>query len=243
MLKCTYASVTDEVADMPWEVWIQETKQDDDRRYEALRKLCAGKDVLEFGCGNGGFLRRIKSVAVDVTGIELMNEARENLEREGIKTYKTLDDIEKTYDIVCMFNVIEHLNEPDDYLKQIYKVLRNNGLFICETANVDCVLTSKYGCSAYEDFTYWSEHVKLFTSDTLEKLITRNGFTTIENIQCERYSLGNHLYWLSEGKPGGHIKWAEFNDKGMNAIYEEILAKLRIADTLWYVGKKNTVDG
>lgn len=82
----------------------------------------------------------------------------------------------------------------------------------------------------------------LFNSGTLERLINRNGFITKKNVQCERYSLGNHLYWLSKGRPGGHVKWKEFNDKQMNDIYERILAERGIADTLWYVGVKNAAE-
>lgn len=242
MLKNTYAAIGDTVEDMSWETWVQETWQDDDRRYRYLKDICSGKSVLEFGCGNGGFLRRIRNVAASVTGIELMDEARDSLAKEGISVHKSLDEINGAYDVVCMFNVIEHLNEPDQYLKQIYKTLKNNGVFICETANANCALISKYNCLAYENFTYWSEHVTLFNSSTLEKLINRNGFITKENVQCERYSLGNHMYWLSKGKPGGHIKWTEFNDKQMNEIYERILTEMEIADTLWYVGLKDAVE-
>lgn len=173
-----------------------------------------------------------------MAGIELMDEAREHIEHEGIEIYKSLAETKKTYDIVCMFHVIEHLNEPDRFLKQIYELLNNEGWLICETPNANCALTSKYGCSAYEDFTYWSEHVALYNSSTLEKLMIRNGFRTKENTQLERYSLGNHLYWLPNGKPGGHVKWTEFNDEELKSTYERILVKSGIADTLWYVGEK-----
>lgn len=210
MLKDAYAALADQVVDMPWETWIQETKLDDDRRYEALKKLCAEKDVLEFGCGNGGFLRRIKNITANVAGIELMDEARDHLAKEGMTVYKSLDEIDKTYDVVCMFMVIEHLNHPDEILKKILDVLNPGGFFICETPNADDVLISKYDCDEFKDFTYWSEHVLLFTSETLEKLLLRNGYQTSLNTQIQRYSLANHLYWLSKGKPGGHVKWMEF---------------------------------
>lgn len=39
------------------QTWVKETMQDDDRRFEALKEICTGKDVLEFGCGNGGIRR------------------------------------------------------------------------------------------------------------------------------------------------------------------------------------------
>lgn len=239
MLKDAYAAMVDEVANMSWETWILETQQDDDRRYEFLKELCAGKSVLEFGCGNGGFLRRIKNVAANVTGIELMDEARINLTQEGIAAYSSLDEVNKPYDVVCMFMVIEHLNHPDEILKKIYEVLNPGGIFICETPNADDALISKYDCSEFQDFTYWSEHVMLFTSETLEKLMLRNGYQTRLNTQIQRYPLANHLYWLAKGKPGGHVKWAEFNEEKLVDVYAERLISQGVADTLWYVGKKD----
>ena len=238
MLENTYSVTSDRNVNLSWETWINETAGDDNRRYEALKEVCQGKRVLEFGCGNGGFLRKIKDVSTDVTGIELMDEARNHISREGIKAYKSLKETKAKYDVICMFNVIEHLNDPDDILSARYNALDVGGIFVCETCNIDCVLSSYYSCQAYDNFTYWSEHVILFNSDPLEELITRNGFVTKINMQMERYSLGNHLYWLAHGKPGGHMKWTEFNEKELNDAYEKKLVSLGIADTLWYIGTK-----
>lgn len=167
-----------------------------------------------------------------------MDEARDNLAGEGISVYKSLDEIDGTYDVVCMFMVIEHLNNPDETLKKIYDALKPGGIFICETPNADDALITKYKCREFEDFTYWSEHVILFTSETLEKLLLRNGFKTKANTQTQRYSLANHLYWLSNGKPGGHVKWTEFNEEKLVNVYAENLINQGIADTLWYIGEK-----
>ena len=232
MLRDAYAAISDKTEYMEWEVWRQETVWDDNRRYDMLKEICTGKDVLEFGCGNGGFLKRIKGVAKNVAGIELMDEARENIAREGIEVYKTLDSIDKKYDIVCTFMVIEHLNNPEEIIRKVSNILIDGGTLICETPNLQDALISKYRCAAFEDFTYWSKHVVLFSSATLERLMVRNGFVTSSNTQIQRYSLANHLYWLSEGKPGGHMKWTEFNEKELNDRYAEKLIEEGIADTL-----------
>lgn len=238
MLQNSYVAIGDKTEDMSWETWIRETERDDERRFAELNKICKKKDILEFGCGNGGFLRRMRNVAGSVTGIELMDEARERIQKEGIKVYRSLDEVDGKYDVVCTFMVIEHLNDPDQTLKMMHDVLKQGGLLICETPNADDALITKYECKDFEDFTYWSEHVFLFTSDTLEKLLSRNGFQTKWNRQIQRYSLANHLYWLSKGKPGGHMRWIEFNGGQLNAEYAEKLANAGMADTLWYAGSK-----
>lgn len=127
MLKNSYGMIGDKVDDMTWDTWILETKPDDDRRYDALRNVCSGKRVLEFGCGNGGFLRRIRNEASAVAGVELMDDSRKNMEKEKISVYKTLNTVDEKYDIVCMFMVIEHLNTPDEVLRKIYDVLVPGG--------------------------------------------------------------------------------------------------------------------
>ncbi len=238
MLENTYVASTNMTSDMSWEQWTEQTRHDDDRRYNDLKDICTGKMVLEFGCGNGGFLRRIRAVASCVAGIELMEEARKNITEEGIRVYGNLDEVDGEYDIVCMFMVIEHLNNPDVCLKKLKQILNKGGILICETPNANDALIAKYKCKPFEDFTYWSEHVLLFNSETLEMLMQKSGFTTERNTQIQRYSLANHLFWLSNGKPGGHMIWKEFNRQILNKEYAEELVKENMADTLWYIGKK-----
>lgn len=229
-----YNASSDDRADLDWNTWAEQTEADNERRFQKLTEICQGKKILEFGCGNGGFLRKIKKVAASVTGVELMDEARKRLGAEGFPVYKRLDN--GFFDVICMFNVIEHLNEPDTVLKNLRNHLKEGGIFVCETCNADDALITKYHCNAFENFTYWSEHVFLFNSNTLEKLMLRNGFSTLHNMQIQRYPLANHLYWLANGKPGGHIKWKDFSDEILDKRYAEMLTERKIGDTLWYVG-------
>ena len=52
----------------PLEVWERNTAEDDQRRFKMLRSLLINQRVLDFGCGNGGFLKRAKLLAAEVTG-------------------------------------------------------------------------------------------------------------------------------------------------------------------------------
>ena len=64
------------------EVWERNTAEDDQRRVEMLRALLINQRVLDFGCGNGGFLKRAKLLAAEVTGIELEDRVREHLSEQ-----------------------------------------------------------------------------------------------------------------------------------------------------------------
>lgn len=52
------------------------------------------------------------------------------------------------------------------------------------------------------------------------------------------YPLANHLHWLSEGLPGGHLKWKELSDDLLNKSYEDIFKKIHKCDTLFGVFRK-----
>ncbi len=52
-------------------VWERNTEEEDERRFQMLKTLLPNKDLLDFGCGNGGFLKKAKILASEITGIEL----------------------------------------------------------------------------------------------------------------------------------------------------------------------------
>lgn len=96
---------------------------------------------------------------------------------------------------------------------------------------------SLYGSKEFADFTYWECHLFLYTNDTLKKLLHSVGLKPIFMEQIQRYPLANHLYWLSQGKPGGHVKWKALTDDELDKLYGDKLAKLGIADTIMTIAE------
>ena len=234
-----YDVQTDNFHTIDYDRWLENTAVDDERRYKMFKHLCKDKDVLEFGCGNGGFLRRIKRVAKSVVGIELEVEAVRHLNSEGIKAVQSVDELDsKKYDAIVSFMVIEHLVDPFVYLEQLKNLLTDDGIFICTTVNADDALITYYNCNPFQDFTYWSEHVYLYNEDTLVKLLKEVGFKDITCTQVQRYSLANHLFWLNCGKPGGHVKYLEFNDDKLNEEYVRVLRNMKKCDSICVCARK-----
>lgn len=190
------------------------------------------KSILDFGCGKGGYLRMARNYANKVSGVELENEPRKQLVSEGIDVRSSIGEFNEKFDFITMFHVIEHLIEPDEWLQEIKNHLSDGGELIIETPNADDILLQQYDCDAFKDFTYWGCHVRLYTSKTLESLLTAAGFQIKWNRQIQRYPLANHLYWLKEGKPGGQNIWNDLSTDVLNAEYERILAEKGMCDTL-----------
>lgn len=230
-----YHASTDQVEKETWELWVKETEFDDKRRYEQLKDKCNGKRVLDFGCGNGGFLKRIQDRAIEAIGVELDDDARGHLSRDGLVIKKSITDFEGKFDVITLFQVVEHLIDPDCELGKIRDQLKQGGVVVVETPNAEEALITKYHNREFMDFTFWTDHVMLYNSDNLNRLMEKNGFKVVDSSQVQRYPLSNHLYWLSQGKPGGHVKWECFNNKDLNKLYEQSLKNEKICDTLFSI--------
>lgn len=218
-------------------VWRENTRQDDFRRFEQFKSYVNGKAILDFGCGNGGFLNYVRDskIATDLAGIEQDTEACGHIRAAGIKCYQdiTLAPPHETYNVIFMFHVIEHLPEPEDILRQLKSHMEPSGTLVIETPNANDALLSIYDCKAFADFTYWSPHIYLYNEETLTKVVERAGLKVVEMEQYQRYPLANHLRWLAKGIPGGGVKeYREFDEEKLNDSYANVLKLQKACDTL-----------
>lgn len=217
------------------EARIKDCDQDDKRRASMLESWIKDKDVLDFGCGFGGFIRYASGITRSISGVELGINEIKYLHKCGYDVKNHIEEYEKEFDVVTMFHVFEHLTNPSEWLSVISKKLKKCGLLFIEVPNANDALLSLYNNKSFENFTYWSAHLYLFTKESLKKLIDDNGAFLIEDEgQVQRYPLANHLYWLSKGEPQGQNKWPFFNDEEINSLYSKILEKQNMCDTLFF---------
>jgi len=206
--------------------------QDDKRRATFIESTVLNKSVLDFGCGGGGLLHILKDQTARIEGLELDNTLNKIINDEGITCHKSLIDVKETYDYITMFHVLEHLPDPMEMLVELKKYLKPNGKIIIEVPNSDDALLTLYNSQAFADFTYWSCHLFLFNASTLNKLFRQAGYKVNYIKQVQRYSLSNHLHWLSEKLPGGHQQWAYLNSPLLSEEYGNQLASIGKCDTL-----------
>ncbi|MDP2432796.1 MAG: hypothetical protein Q8O33_12290 [Pseudomonadota bacterium] len=86
---------------------------------------------------------------------------------------------------------------------------------------------------SFVDFTLWSQHLVLHTRESLTLMLTDAGFQIISIEGVQRYGIANHLYWLTEGKPGGHKEILSIIVT-VNLIhsYSDALSRLDANDTI-----------
>jgi len=119
-----------------------------DRRYGMLKRRwaverrCPGGRLLDVGCAKGNFLYEMaRSGRWEVEGIEPNAEAaRYGQEHFGLTIYigelTTVDLPAKSYDVITMWNVFEHLHDPMANLRVIAQLLKPGGWFIFSIPNL-----------------------------------------------------------------------------------------------------------
>ena len=207
---------------------------DDIRRYDQNKELCKNKYVLDFGSGQGGFIKLISKVARKAIGIEINQINRKLLSDKGFDVRKSLDDIKvnEKFDFVILNHSFEHLHEPVSILKKIKKVLKKNGKLVIEVPHSKDFLIKTLNCNDFKAFTFFSEHLILHTKKSLMTILEHSGFKTIRVDGFQRYSISNHFYWLSKGKPGGHEKFNFMNQDLLIKAYNEFLIDRGETDTI-----------
>ncbi|MEK7308506.1 MAG: class I SAM-dependent methyltransferase, partial [Nitrospirota bacterium] len=208
------------------EQWLKETENDDKRRFSYFKRLLMKKDVLDFGCGAGGFLALAKEVAANVVGVEPEISLKRHFKKHSLKTFRNIDKVSGYFDVITLFHVLEHMPDPCDILKKLMKNLKKNGRIIIEVPSADDALLTLYENEAFSRFTYWSCHLFLFNVKTLAELARQAGLQVNYIKQIQRYPLSNHLHWLAKGKPGGHKTWNFLDSIELNNAYEKQLASI-----------------
>ncbi len=232
-----------------------------ERRFHLLRDVFdKGMEVLDVGCATAGFLEILRSHVGRVKGIELYKPHVEFArERLGLDVeMRDIEEIEdESFDAICMFHVLEHVANPADFLGQVYKKLRVNGLLIIEVPNVDDSLVSIYDVAPYKDFYFMKPHLFYFCERSMGLLLKKAGVNDIEFRSYQHYGLMNHLCWILKGETctatkvgGGEIEFPhKYMDEpvlekvmpffqGVNSEYKRMLESIGKTDTLLVLGRK-----
>ncbi|GHV12091.1 hypothetical protein FACS189491_04460 [Spirochaetia bacterium] len=139
--------------------------------------------VLDIGCATGALLANLMKRGWTCAGVEISPSA-EYARRERNLDVRSLPLEENhfpgsSFDLVLASHLIEHLNNPAAFVKEVYRILAPGGYFLVTTPNIS-------GFQARLFKSRWRsaifDHLYLFSVKTLSRLLAEKGFT-IERVR------------------------------------------------------------
>lgn len=151
-------------------------------RIEEIIKYKREGKLLEIGCAYGYFLN-IAKIYFNTIGIELDSTtqkiAKDTSGQKVIRgDFLKIRIPKNSYDVICMFDVIEHLINPAKYLSKIKKTLKKDGLVVIETGDIESSL-AKFQKEKWRLINP-DVHLSYFSRKTLTELLNGNGFEVLD---------------------------------------------------------------
>jgi len=152
--------------------------------------------ILDIGCGNGDFLEKLDNKYFDKNGVEINSEGIKLCKKRGIniinKEITKFNFKNEKFDVVTMWHVLEHVNNPIETLKKIKKILTDDGIFIFQVPNTNS-LGFKFGKQNWFHLDS-PRHLILYNSTCINELFKRTGFKLIKT-KNEFYDYPLDLFW------------------------------------------------
>ena len=155
---------------------------------------------MDVGCGNGRFLKFMEKEKTEIPksklyGIDLDKKSLESLIKEGYQVFSSriedCNSISKNQiDLITMFHVIEHIEDPKSILKKVKEWLSPGGIFAIETPNTES-LDAKLFKSGFWGGYHIPRHWHFFKEETIKKILTSCGY----EIVSVKYQTG-HSFWM-----------------------------------------------
>ncbi len=179
---------------------VRDLSRERDKKVEDLacelafvNKLPPGR-LLDVGCGLGHLLSGVDP-SWQRHGIEISGYAAEKAAAYGEIHHGDLESAgypDRFFDVVTLYHVIEHMEDPERELREIKRVLKPGGWLIAGTPNFDSACARRFG----DNFRLLNDatHISLFSAESLRRLLEDNGFS----VDWEDYPFFDTRYFTRE---------------------------------------------
>jgi len=214
-------------------------------RKKKLVSLVTGRSsgvLVDIGSGTGYFPAYMQKSGWQATGIEISEAARKySADRFGLKALSPAeikDMPSGTADCITFWHVLEHLYNPDEWLKEVSRILKGDGRCIVALPNFSSTDAAWFG-------SRWAaldvpRHLWHFTPESVRLFAERNGF------ECVRISpLPLDLFYisiLSYRNQGNHLALIKGMLAGSFLAVRSLFRKEKSSSLVYVLAKRSVAD-
>mgnify|MGYP001447182096 CR=1 FL=1 len=149
------------------------------------------RDLLDIACGDGLLGSLMLSWRYDVTGCDISEPALQIARDRGLKTVRvnlehySLPFEDRSFGVIIGSEIIEHIYDTDRFLREVFRVLKDDGVLLLKTPNVLSLgrrICYLLGRPVFLDTALRRNqpgHVRYFVRSTLDALLRDNGFRPV----------------------------------------------------------------
>ena len=166
-------------------------------RYTGVSTDKAVLRSLDVGCGSGFVVEAAKENNWEAYGVDLNSKAVNMGREKGLTLFnKKLETLSQEdlglFDVVSMYDVLEHSYNPVNMIKAAKNLLSDQGLLVIYVPNWDSLARMVLGTNT---FWIWGIfHLTYFTVTTLSELVTREGFDLL-HYETQGMDVADVLWW------------------------------------------------
>ena len=193
-------------------------------------KLNKKSFLVEAGSNDGTFLNEVVNLSkAKVLGVDPSSNISKIARKKKIQTltsyfdYKCSGIIKKKFgnaDVIYGANVFNHVDDINNFLKGVSRLIKNNGRLILEVPDLNSLI-EKVGFD-----TIYHEHRHYFSENSLSKILNKQGFSVLK-IQKINYMSGSLRVFASKNKINNKIKFRKISLSQFNLFKKKVFITIQ----------------
>lgn len=153
-----------------------------------------GRTLLDVGAYIGVFVEIARQAGWDACGVEPSEWAAGEAQKQGLPVIHGTQDAPelagRQFDVITMWDVIEHVTDPSGEMAKAYNLLKPGGWLVLHTMDIDSRMARLMGGR-------WpwlmDMHIHYFSQQTMAQMLQKNGFDIVWSGPQGRYLRLNYL--------------------------------------------------
>lgn len=203
-----------------------------------IEELTSGRKIFDVGTATGYFLDLAAERGWQTAGAEISPFAADLAVQKGHDIFlgKLENFVPKNnYDVVTMWDVLEHLDAPQKYLRAINRMLSENGILVINTINKECLWARLWGKRWHAIIP--PEHLFYWSPFNLKALLTEQGFLILASKTIGKQFSSSYVFKTLADWQNLRV-WHKLSNFFNSKFWRGFGLPINLGDNIFVVAKK-----